>query len=71
MACRTADVLLVVGTSGAVTSATDLVRYTSDYGAECVLVNAEPWAGSSDHLFATCALGPAEELLPELVNLVA
>ena len=70
-ACRTADVLLVVGTSGAVTSATGLVRYASDYGAECVLINAEPWAVLSSRPFAVTVLGPAEELLPELVDLVA
>jgi NAD-dependent deacetylase len=69
-ACRAADVLVVAGTSGAVTSATSMLSYAHDYGARCVLLNAEPWEPDCP-LFDAAAYGPAEMLLPDLVRMLA
>ena len=68
VACRTAEVLLVVGTSGAVSSATGLVRYARDHGAVPVIVNTEPWPDEAG--FAASVVGPAEEVLPALVGMI-
>lgn len=67
VACRTADVLLVVGTSGKVSSATATVRYATDYGAAAVLVNTEPWPDAAAHLACTL-VGSAEDVVPALVT---
>ena len=69
-ACRAADVLVVAGTSGAVTTATSTISYARDHGARCVLLDAEPW-GTGGPLFDAAAYGPAEVLLPELVRMLA
>jgi len=68
VACRSADVLLVAGTSGAVTTATGLARYAAEYGARVVLVNAEPWGPDGARWLSTTVLGPVEVLLPDLVS---
>jgi NAD-dependent deacetylase len=68
LACRAADVLLIVGTSGAVSTASGLARYATDYGARTVLVNLEPWGPDSSRWLTATVTGPAEELLPDLVS---
>ena len=67
-AMEEADCLLVVGTSGAVSTATNMVGIALASGANCVLVNKEPWA---EGIFDSEVLGPAEESLPELVRTAA
>ena len=67
-ALHRADMLLVVGTSGAVSSATTTIDTADAYGVHCVLINKEPW----DHphpKVAETLIGPAEEILPQIVAL--
>ena len=68
LACRSADVLLIAGTSGAVSTATSLARYAHDYGARVVLVNLEPWNADGSRWLTATATGPVEELPPRLVS---
>jgi len=70
LACRSADVLLIAGTSGAVSTATGLARYANDYGARVVLVNLEPWNADASRWLTATATGPVEELLPDLVSML-
>ncbi len=67
-ALHQAEVLLVVGTSGAVSSATTTIDSAAAYGVYCVLINKEPWDHPHPHVNETL-LGPAEEVLPRLVFL--
>jgi NAD-dependent deacetylase len=65
-AARTADVMVVVGTSGTVHPAIGLVDVAASAGAFCTLVNAEPW-GHPHPSFDCQLVGPAEDVLPALV----
>lgn len=71
-AIRSADAVLVVGTSGVVWPANTLVGYAKerwDSRTRCILVNAEEWQGPDGALeaFDDTLIGPAEEILPRLL----
>ncbi len=63
-ACRNADALLVVGTSGEVYPAAGLVRLAARNRAKIVLVNIEP--GPFDATADVALHGRAAEILPQL-----
>jgi len=65
-ALHQAEILLVVGTSGAVSSATTTIDTAAAYGAQCVLINKEPWEHPHPKISATL-IGPAEDVLPRVV----
>lgn len=69
VAAQLAEVMLVVGTSGAVYPAMGLVDVASICGAYCVLVNAEPW-DYPHPAFLETLIGPSEEILPDLAHAV-
>lgn len=67
MALNNCDLFIAVGTSGTVSPASNYVRSAKTAGAVTVLVNLEPMEQKNpyfDHEF----LGPAEVLLPKLLN---
>jgi NAD-dependent deacetylase len=64
-ACRSADVVLVVGTSGQVQPAANLVGLAVRSGARVVLVNLEP--GPFDRQAEIVLHGRAADLVPRLV----
>lgn len=63
-AVSTADVLLVVGTSGVVYPAASLVDLARSCGAAVVVVNTEPTRSIAD----VALIGPATELVPRLLT---
>ncbi len=65
MAIASADVLLVVGTSAEVVPAAGLIALAREGGARVIIVNTQPSAAS--HLADAELLGPAGEILPELL----
>ncbi len=65
-AVQACDVFIVVGSSGHVTPAADLVDIAKKVGAHTVLVNAEP--PQNLYAFDEVHLGKAGELLPGLVS---
>jgi NAD-dependent deacetylase len=65
-ALHQAEILLVVGTSGAVSSATTTIDTAAAYGAHCNLINKELWEHPHPKIAATL-IGPAEEILPRVV----
>lgn len=67
-ALHQAEVLLVVGTSGAVRSATTMIDTAAFYGAHCVLINKDPWEHPHPKIGSTL-IGPAEKVLPRVVAL--
>ena len=67
-ALHQADVLLVVGTSGAVSSATATIDSAVAYGVYCALINKECWDRPHPKVSDTL-IGPAEEILPRLASL--
>jgi NAD-dependent deacetylase len=67
-ALHRADMLLVIGTSGAVSSATSTIDSAAAYGVHCVLINKEPWERPHPDVAETL-IGPAEEILPQVVAL--
>jgi len=64
---ETAQLCLVVGTSGQVWPAAGLVASAKRAGARCVLVNADRWPQDESAVFDDVLLGPAEQLLPALL----
>jgi NAD-dependent deacetylase len=60
------EILLVVGTSGAVSSATATIDTAAAYGARCVLINKDPWDHPHPKITDTLT-GPAEEVLSRVV----
>ena len=67
-ALHRADMLMVIGTSGAVSSATSTIDSAAAYGVHCVLINKEPWERPHPDVAETL-IGPAEEILPHVVAL--
>jgi NAD-dependent deacetylase len=65
-ACESADAMLVVGTSGEVYPAANLVRLAARNGARIVVVNLE--AGPWDQLVDVALHGRAAEIVPQLVD---
>ena len=65
-AVEACEVFIVIGSSGHVYPAADLVNIANDVGARTVLVNAE--APANAHAFDEMHLGKAGELLPSLVS---
>ena len=63
-AAREADVMLVVGTSGEVYPAADLVRIARHRGAKVILVNLEPT--TMDEVADVYVPGRAAEIIPQL-----
>jgi len=63
-AAKSADVLLVVGTSGEVYPAAGLVEVAASTGAKVVIVNLDP--GGLDSLAAVTIHGRAAEILPQI-----
>lgn len=66
-ALRSAEVLLVVGTSGVVEPAASFGRFAASHGAYVVEVNLERTAQSP--YYACTILGKAGEVLPQLLSL--
>lgn len=65
-ALRDCDLFLAVGTSGTVTPASSFVRSAQYAGARTVLINLEPMTPPNPY-FQQEFLGPAEELLPQML----
>lgn len=65
-ACRSCEVLLVIGTSGVVYPAAGLVMLAKSAGARIIIVNTEP-SGASE-LADVELLGRAGEIIPRLLN---
>jgi len=65
-ALRDCDLFIAVGTSGLVTPAANYVRSAEYAGARTILVNLEPMT-MPNPAFKEQYLGPAEEVLPELL----
>jgi len=65
-ALRDCDLFIAVGTSGLVTPAANYVRGAEYAGARTILVNLEPMA-QPNPAFKEQYLGPADEVLPELL----
>ena len=65
-ALQTADLFLAIGTSGQVYPAAGFVEVARSAGAETIEVNLEETASSS--VFSRSLIGPAGEVLPELVE---
>nr|KMW30342.1 NAD-dependent deacetylase [Sphingobium yanoikuyae] len=61
-----ADLFVSIGTSGAVYPVAGFVQMARHYGARTLELNLDPSAGSS--YFEESRLGPASELVPELVS---
>lgn len=61
-----ADLFVSIGTSGAVYPAAGFVQMARHYGTRTLELNLDPSAGSS--YFEESRLGPASELVPELVS---
>lgn len=61
------DLFVAIGTSGTVWPASSFVRSAAYEGARTVLINLEPMQ-PRDPAFAEEYLGPAEELVPELLG---
>jgi NAD-dependent deacetylase len=61
-----ADILLVVGTSGVVHPAAGLIEKAATWGAQCYLINKDPWENPHPGITQTL-LGPAEQILPQLI----
>lgn len=66
-ALRDCDLFLAVGTSGTVSPASNFVRWANYEGARTVYVNVEPMSPPNP-AFDEVWLGPAEELLPEVLD---
>ena len=67
-ALRDCDLFLAIGTSGSVSPASNFVRAAEYAGARTIYVNLEPLAPPNP-AFREQYLGPAEQLLPELLGL--
>jgi NAD-dependent deacetylase len=65
-ALRDCELFLAVGTSGTVSPASSFVRSARYAGARTVLINLEPMTPRNQY-FQEELLGPAEELLPNLL----
>ncbi|MCK4873299.1 MAG: NAD-dependent deacylase [Phycisphaerales bacterium] len=65
-ACRRCDVLLVIGTSGAVYPAAGLVDVAKAHGASVIIVNPEPTP--LDHLADAVFHEPAARIVPGLLE---
>jgi NAD-dependent deacetylase len=65
-ACRAADLMLVVGTSGQVHPAAGLVDLASRAGAQIIVTNLEP--GALDPLADVALHGRAAEIVPQIVG---
>ena len=66
-ALRNCDLFIAAGTSGVVSPASGYVRYAFDVGARTVLVNLTE-AVNPNPYFDEAHIGPAEELLPALLD---
>ena len=66
-ALRDCDLFLAIGTSGLVTPAANYVRSAEYAGARTILVNLEPMT-MPNPAFKEQYLGPAEEVLPNLLT---
>lgn len=66
-ALRDCDLFIAIGTSGLVSPAAEMVRSAAYAGARTVLVNLEPSAADNP-AFQEKYYGPAEELLPRLLE---
>jgi NAD-dependent deacetylase len=64
---RNCDLFLAVGTSGTVSPASNFVRAARFEGARTVYVNLEPMVPVNPE-FRETVLGPADEVLPQLLN---
>lgn len=67
-ALRDCDLFVAIGTSGTVAPASTYVRSAEYAGARTVFINLEPMAVPNP-AFQEQYLGPAEELLPEILGL--
>lgn len=63
-ACRTCEVMLVVGTSGVVQPAASFASIAKDAGAKVIEINPNPVLGDGADL---SLVGPAAEILPQLI----
>tara|TARA_B100000131_G_C17834629_1_gene499232 strand:- start:371 stop:622 length:252 start_codon:yes stop_codon:yes gene_type:complete len=68
-AVRSADLFLVIGSSGHVYPAAGLIDIASSRGAHCVGINLEP--PQNVRLFDEFLQGKAGEILPEFVSKMA
>jgi NAD-dependent deacetylase len=66
-ALRECDLFLAVGTSGSVAPASNYVRSAKFEGARTIYVNLQPMTPPNP-AFGEVILGPAEQLLPELLG---
>jgi NAD-dependent deacetylase len=69
-ALRECDLFLAVGTSGTVSPASNFVRAARYEGARTVYVNLEPMSPVNP-AFGETVLGPADEVLPKLLNVTS
>lgn len=66
-ALRDCDLFIAIGTSGSVSPASNFVRSADYAGAHTVYINLTPLAPPNPY-FKEIHLGPAEELLPQLIG---
>jgi NAD-dependent deacetylase len=66
-AVKSSDLMVVVGTTGAVVTAGNLPWLATEYSIPCVRIDPGPWEGRPVPWIAELA-GPAEEILPALVE---
>ena len=69
-AARSADLVLVVGTSAHVAPASDVPVLASNSGVKVIELNLQTTQLTNNHVSDMYALGRAEELVPEVVRLV-